>query len=472
MHSSNNLKTQPVQVVSNSLADNLTNYLFWVLFILFTNPGGVVNALNIYYITAKINISDLIFILLSICYYIIPKAHTVYDTEFFKIKKYLLIFLIYYLVVFVVIVPMFNANIGYSLQENLIKSRYTLYVIFVTIYIYDFFKRSSDIFIKVFLFSSIFILTLFIITVLTNTNILPRSLVNRGFVNINRNLMYSEGLMPILVPLGVVTIVFKLKIKHKKLILIGFALMLITYLLELWRRNIIAVLIFIFLAVLLDALITKQIKRLVNNSIKIIITFILLITIMFFLFPRYLNAAYIGIEQSFSVIENKSDTSGNHDVRMTLNRPFINNIFYKHPFFGTGFDNRWRTKSGDTAGYEAADYPFLSALAMFGVVGLLFFFPLYYKIFKSLKSDFEYLRLNYYTIDRTILFLILVCFILYFSFDLLQYFNYFQAASNSDFYYYWYFYLAFYAAARAEFYSHQSKDSTIESDNLPVLSPI
>ena len=451
---------------SNKLIETIINYLFWCMLILFTNPGGIVESLNIYYITTKININDLLFVLLTLCHFIIPKEKTIFDIDYIRTKKLLLIFLTYYLIVFITIVPIVNGNLNYSLPEALIKSRYTVYALLISIYTYEFFKRRWDIFLNVFLFSSVVVLILFIATVVTKLHILQIGLVNRGFVNINRNLMQSQGIMPLLIPLGVVVIVFNLRIKYRNLILIGFTLMSIAYILELWRRNIIALFVFFILAIAANALINRRYTLLLGNTVKIILLIASLTFIAYLIFPRYINAAAVGIKESFSVLETERDISGRKDLRMTLDRPFINEKFYQHPFFGTGFDNRWRTTGGDNQGYEAADYPFLAALAMFGIIGLLVFLPIYFVIVKVLKLDFEFLRANNNKNIKSVLFLFVITFMIYFVFDLVQYFNYFQAVSNSDFYYNWYIFLSLYLAARSRLYASELDVNKVESNEF------
>ena len=451
---------------STGMFDSFINYIFWILLILYTNPGGIIDAFGLFYISGKINAGDLLFVALTVCYLVIPKKHTVFDLDFLKVRKYLLIFLIYYLVVFIILVPFYNENKDFSIAGNLIKARYTVYIILLSIYMYEFFKRRWDIFFKVFLFSSIIVLTMFIITVVSGLTLLPVGLMNRDYVNIERNLMVSEGLMPLLIPLGAVIIVFNLKIKFRFLILAGFSLMSLVYVLELWRRNILAVFIFFILAVLAEVFITKRYSIIFNNAVKVVTLLALVVAVSYLLVPRYVDAAVLGIQKSFSVVEGKRNVEGEKDVRMTLDRPFINEKFYKHPFFGTGFDNRWRTKMGDEQGFEAADYPFLSALAMFGIVGVLLFLPIYVVIVKILRLDFNYLRTHNDTVTRSFLYLFLMGFLLYFVFHLAQYFNYFQALSNSDSFY-WYFLLTLYLAGRSRFYSHELAKNNIELNYIP-----
>ena len=169
----------------------LIDYLFWILFIiLYTDPGGIIEAFNLYYIIGKINYRDVLIVLLAICYVLVPKESNIFDLDYLKIKKYLLIFLFYYLIVFVIIVPILNGNKDYSLVKNLIKSRYIIYEILLFNFIYKFLKRRSDIFIKIFLFSSILISMLFLQGLITDIKILPVLVVNRGFININKHFCY------------------------------------------------------------------------------------------------------------------------------------------------------------------------------------------------------------------------------------------------------------------------------------------
>ena len=206
-----------------------------------------------------------------------------------------------------------------------------------------------DIFLKIFIISSIIILTGFFIQLIIKINILPINFMNRGYIDIDRNLMISEGLMPLLIPLGVVIIVFKLKFNLRNLILIGFILMSIVYLLELWRRNIAAIFIFFILATIINSFITKQFKLMFNNALRISLLISVLIFITYLVFPRYLQATIVGIQESISVIKFEKTKEGERNLRLGFSKPFIVEQFDMHPFLGTGFDYRWRGL-GETRG--------------------------------------------------------------------------------------------------------------------------
>jgi hypothetical protein len=454
---------------SNKLLYTIIDYLFWISLILFTNPGGILQALNIRDLSNGVLINDILFMLLSLCYFIVPKKHNSYDIDFINVKKYLVIYLAYYIIVFAFIVPVYNENKNYSLLITLIKSRWQIYNIFLFIYIYELFKRRWDIFLKLFLYSSIIILIIFIQGLITNYKILPIVLWNRQFININRYLMISYGLMYLLIPLGVASIIFKPNIKIRNQILIGFGLMSLAMLVSLYRKDIIGIIVYFVLAILVNVFIKKRYSALLNYSIKMLLLLFSLALISYLIFPQYINAEKAGFEESVSIIKSSRTLEGEKDLRMTLNKPFINQLFYKHPLFGTGFDNRWRNKEGDTEGYEAADYPLLSALAMHGSLGVLVFLPVYIILIKSLKKDLEYFRTNP-EIDQNKLFLLFMTLFLYFVYHLFQYFNYFIAISWEDFV--WYFALSLYLAARSEFYNSnfiKNDIKNIGSDHIGSL---
>lgn len=428
----------------------LIDYLFWCLLILFTNPGGIVEAFNGHYIVDKVQINDLIFILLSICYIVIPKSFNNSNTDFKKIGSFLFIYLIYYFVFYTFLVPYLNGNRHYSLLISLIKSRHNLYYIFIFIYIYEFLKRRVDIFLRIFCYSSIIILVLFLLQLIIKVNILPVFSLNRGFIDIDRNLMLSDGLIPLLIPLGVTIFVFRLNIKFKYIILLGFSLLPIYYVVSLVRREILSIFIYFFIAIIINAYLSNRYKTIISNGLKALSVLAVLIVGSYFIFPKYAEAARISIIETYNVIQSGKTSTGEKDERLGLNRSFIVGEFFKYPIFGTGFDTRWRGGTGQKEGYEASDYPLLSTFAKYGVVGIIIFLPVYFFIIKILKTDLLFLQ-NHKNEKSSLLFLLLMTFILFFSFHLLQYFNWFCAFASNSFYS-WYFYLAFYLAARNRFF--------------------
>ena len=435
--------------------DPLIDYLFWIFLILFTNPGGISEAFNIHDISGKVDLNDLIFVLLSFFYILISNNYSNSDTVFKKIKSFLYIFLIYYFVFNVFIVPQLNNNKSYSLLFNLIKSRYVVYYVFLFIYIYEFFKRRLDIFTRVFTYSTVLVLFVFLFQVLVKIKILPIFSLNRGFINIDRNLMLSEGILLLIVPLAIVIIIFKINVPDKKKIFLGFILLAIYYVISLRRKDMLTIFIYFLLATMVYNYITGHYKSIIKNFLKTVTILVILIVGSYFVFPNYTKAAGISLMEIYNIVMYGKTSTGEKDERLGLNRTFIVEQFSKHPIFGTGFDNRWRG-SGENQGYESGDYPLLAAFARYGIIGVLIIIPIYIIIVKILINDIRYLQKNK-TNHQNLEFLFLMTFIMYFVFHLFQYFNWFCAFSSGS-YYYWFFFLSFYLAARYRFYFLHSEN--------------
>lgn len=429
----------------------LIDYVFWIAFILFTNPGGIMLALGEDSGDGGINIKDFIFAFLSFCYlFIVYKKDKGYDVKYNKVIKYIVAITIYHFIIFNLFVPAFKETAYHSVKFVMIKSRHEMYSIALFFYIYRFFLRSSVVFFKVFLFSSILIITLFLVTIVTGFEILPVQKANRGFINISRMFLTEYGLMPLLIPMGAVVIGFKIDIKWRKIVLIGFGLMFLTWLLSLTRRHIFGTLIYLAITLMLNNYFLN--KTLIPIGRVISIGFYSLI-ILFFIslsFPKYIDAGIKTVEETIYVMNHGKNSVGRKDVRLGFGKEFMQNLIKKNYVWGTGFDNRWRG-SADKAGYEASDYPFLAAIAMKGVVGILFFVPIYLLLIKTIRQDMRFIKKNKVKFNSFEFFTISL-FILYFVYDLIQYMNWFKQVSRlKD--YVWFVYFAMYLASRHHFYS-------------------
>jgi len=429
----------------------LIDYFFWIIFIIYTNPGGILEYFGENGKESGIDISDFLFFMLFGCYLVVfKKGRFVKDKMYGKVIKSLIIFSLYYLIVFCFFVPILKNVPNYSVFNTIIKIRHGIFNILLVVMIYEFYMRSQMIFFKSFLFSSIIVMILFIISFFSGFEILPVEEMNRVFVETKRLLMMNYGLMPILIPMGIVILIFKFDIRFDKIIVIGFFLMFIVWLLSLLRRNIFGTVIYFVVASFLFNYITHKdlipFKKIISTTFYLIILFF----ILQLSFPKYVEGGYAAFEETIHIIQYGETISGGKDSRMGFGTKFIQNIIFNNPFFGTGFDNKWRTLDGDRAGYEATDYPFLSSLAMSGVMGVLFFLPIYIILIKMLIMDIRYLRVNRFD-SLSFETYMLVLFIVYFIFDLMQYMNWFLPISIiGDIK--WYVYLALYMASRNIFY--------------------
>lgn len=431
--------------------NELVDYLFWITFLVFTNPGGMLMALGEDRGDGGINVTDFLFVIMVGLYTTIYYKNDRGKNEAFnKTVKYLILFLLYYFLVFGLFVPIFKETNSSTFSFIFIKSRQTIYSVFLFIMMYAFIIRSRSVFLKLFLFSSILIMTLFLFTLVTGIEILPIAKANRGFVNIDRIFLDTYGIMPFLIPMGVIVISFKTDIKLKRIILTGFGLMFLTWLLSLTRRHIFGTIIYFFLALLIYNYFERKALLPLGKIVNILIYSLILGFFIYWMFPKYISAGVQTVEQTIYVIEHGETTTGRKDERLGFSRKFLINLIEENPLFGTGFDNRWRTGAGDKEGYETSDYPLISAFAMKGVFGVLIFLPVYIILIKCLLFDYRFFRknkVNYNSID----FFFLMSFILFFSYDLLQYMNWFKPVSRSTDHN-WYIYLGMYLASRELYY--------------------
>ncbi len=432
----------------------LIDYLFWITLILFTNPGGIQQAFNIQEVYESINLNDFLFVILTLLYLLVPKRNTFPLPLNKNLKFALLIFIAYYFIIFGYLTPLVldpKTNVTF----NFIKLRYSLYCYSLFFYAYLFWKRSWTLFIRVYLYSSILILLLFFQSLFSNWQFLPIEIVSRGFIEVNRNVLKSYGFMPWLTSFGVILIVFNIKTKYRFLTITGFILMNLAWIVSLTRRYIFGLIICFIIAYILYNYIKKGN---LNNFFlivgRILISLILLIYLLHFTFPTYVQANLKVIKSTLHVIRYGENITGQKDERLNLiGRSTIMQEFKKSPLFGTGFNNKWRTKEGDEAGFEASDYPFQAALAMAGLLGLLVFLPFYIYLIKMLVFDINFIRRFKIKFNHNLSFLLL-SFILFLGYTLIQYMNWFIPLSNGGTSESFFVCCAFYIGTRELFYQN------------------
>ena len=315
------------------------------------------------------------------------------------------------------------------------------------LYISAFFQRSIEVFLKIFLISSVIILMIFLQSFITKIDLLPKKIASRIFIQFDRNLMVNYRFLPLLVPMGITLLVFRLKLKYKYTIITGLVLMLITWLVSLTRRHLIGAIVYFAIAYILYNYFNRgSLEKIIFLSIRTLLIILILIAGIRIITPVYYNAGKIAISEAIYVLESGETSTGKTEERLQLSKPFLVSIFRENPYLGTGFDNRWRTGEGNKEGFEASDYPFLSALAMTGIFGILVFLPIYLILIMMLFRDIRFLS-KFKNEINPLHYLLLLTFIIYFIFDLMKYMDYFLPVSNSE-QYTWFCFLAFYAGLR------------------------
>ena len=388
-----------------------------------------------------------------------------------KIKARIIIFALYYFVVFGFITPMLN-DPGVNHLFNFIKLRHALYGLSLFFYSYFFWKRSSKIFISFFTVSGLFILLIFLQSFFTGFDLLLKSVEERGFIDLNRHLLLSYGLMPFFTPLGIAVLLFQYKGDYYRHILVGLILMNAAWLLSLTRREVFGLFITLFIGFILYAYINRvHIVRIIKSFSLSISFFLFAVVFTGILFPAYMQSGMVLMRSTISVIETGKNITGTRDERLAFfGRKKMVKEFEKSPWLGTGFNNLWRIKKGDRAGYEASDYPFQAALAMAGLAGALFFLPVYLSLIRALRTDIKFFKKNSISY-QSLNVIFLLAFIISFIFILMQYMNWLRPVSTAGNASGFYIFLGLYFASRELFYESfiqpcKTPDSCLEMERL------
>jgi O-antigen ligase len=257
-------------------------------------------------------------------------------------------------------------------------------------YTYFFAVRNLVLFLRYLLVFSFIVFILFFTTYFLGADLLPLRVLERGFVEEKRILLYGYSIISISISLGINVIFFSIMIKEKKWLLLAGGIMMVLFIISITRNLLLSVLIY-FVVTYLLAFRLKFFRQLFSRRLVLFITIPALIILL--LFPNYIDATRQTFIETFSVIREGRTSTGQEDTRLTLTgQKFIIGKFVEHPLLGTGFDPSWFSKKGDRAGYEASDYVFLGALAQHGILGLLIFLPIYIFLYRNILLAYRELR--------------------------------------------------------------------------------
>jgi len=71
-------------------------------------------------------------------------------------------------------------------------------------------------------------------------------------------------------------------------------------------------------------------------------------------------------------------------------------LIQENPFFGTGYMNEWFSNTLEPENIrfyvEGSDYIFISSVAMFGLIGILFFLPFYLYMYRNIISYIKIIK--------------------------------------------------------------------------------
>lgn len=355
-------------------------HLFWISLILYFDPGGFFSGFSEGSIFWRVKYYDVFFFLMMASWMLsdLWKNKISFEKDRFRFFTVgIALCSLYFLLVFGYIIPSV-----YGYEDFLLflqKNRQYFYCLPVMIAVYQFTYFRFDAFIRPFLIISICSLFAFFITLITGIELLPVIKWSR-FTDNDRIALWSYGLTNWLLPMGFIVLFLKVYFERalRRAVLIGMALMLITIILTLTRREFMRV-FFMLISIPLIISVTGRGSLAAGYRNVLLWGFIPAILLLLF-FPQYFGLASNLIGETLNMLF--SDSSSNVDYRVSgegdLN--YVKQIISEHPFFGIGFyPAPWEKvldmkNSGITLGLAldaSNEVPIYGAVMRLGAVGLI-----------------------------------------------------------------------------------------------------
>jgi hypothetical protein len=367
---------------------SLVDKAFWALVIFYFDPGGFFHFYFENNIFGRIDFNDIFFLLMWACLFLSKGNYMTHITRNKELKRFfafLCVWSLYLVFFYGLIIPKHDFN---EFLFFLMKNRRIFLSFLLIIPIYFFSLRSLKIFVVFLAQISFVILFLFIFSFVTGLDIVPYVTADRRWVKGVRILMYSYGIMPLIVYYGIVFYLLRIRQKYRYIVFGAGIMMAIVWILSIFRREIFGMVIMAILYVILFYFFFRKVD--LRYFSKLFVPSFIVILLVLALFPRYIHYAKRSMEEIYSVFRYGRTTRGKVDQRFSFNRDFMIDLIKKNPVLGNGFDYRWHTGEGDTEGFETSDYPVLSAFAMYGLIGLLIFSFYYFWLARRLMEAYVY----------------------------------------------------------------------------------
>jgi len=380
------------------LIQKFPDFFFWLLLMLFFDPGGFFEGYFESNIIGLVDYTDLIFVLIVISILSIKNKINLFnsDKDFKKIFIYLLVFQIYYIIFYGFLIPYLNNRLNFL--HFLQKNRMYFMALPIMYGVYIFAQRSLKIFFKLLIIFSFTILVLYLFTLIIKLPIVPIETMERYTGSgIERISMLSYGLIYWILPLAIIIFYIKQKVRiniiNEKVIYFNAFLMFITYLLTLTRREYLR----IFLTIVLISILVSYIFRVskIKLNIKILTSVLLGLIVFSFVFPNSLGNIITVFKDTFLVIFTGHNIQGMEEYRVTGTGDmlYVKQIIKENFLLGTGYvpyiwEDIVRLKLyGDTFAMAldaSAEVPIYGAFFRLGILGVLFASGIYILILKDL----------------------------------------------------------------------------------------
>lgn len=368
---------------------SLRSRLFWLCFIFYFDPGGILYLLTGPDLIGRFDWSDLFFFLMYALYIFDKKNNKQYYTKLpLALKVFFPVWFIYYYVVVGWIIPEISLS---EYMTFIYRIRYVLFAVLLMAPVnyftqkcpsYLLFNHTVTIIVAIFMLITIF-------TGIELVYVLERS---RGFINITRYLIQGLGFISLSFYIWIAYLIFRPQVFEKKRIMFSGLAFLMILLLAVVRRAYVNMVVLMVLILLLKYYLSGS-KKIITTITRLSAPIIFVILLFYLFFPSYIKSVAGLYDSTVSTFKGENYFYTNEkDVRLSLKNDFILNIIKKNVIWGTGYDSKWYEGEGTNKDYEGSDYPVLAALSQLGIVGFIMFLPFYLIFFKQLRLSIKYVK--------------------------------------------------------------------------------
>ncbi|MCF6296963.1 MAG: hypothetical protein L3J08_03110 [Flavobacteriaceae bacterium] len=374
--------------------------IFWIIVVIYLDPGGFL----VLYVPPIQRTA--LYILLLVIAYVIFNFHYANRDKRNKVplkfvKSYIAIAIAWALYYYIIFYGYNNDDFP-GVTTMFLRTFNTIFKLLIVIPIVYFSTINLKSFINILVWSTIFIGSIFIITVFTGIPLIEILSASRGedIGALKRSFMHGYGIINFVLPITIS--LFYLKYKLSKKILAAFFIVVTIIFITIYRRDMVGLIEYI---IILSITVNYIQKKAFIKTVTKFLNFrnIIFVSIAIFLLgiftPKVLDSSIEIVEgtlSSIGIIDSNKSVGSTDAARLSFGDKIgIITAIKDNPFIGTGYNEMWYTGDGGNKGWEGSDYIFLAALAMYGVVGLLIFFPFYILSYKIIKRLIKLIRYNY-----------------------------------------------------------------------------
>jgi len=374
-----------VLLVAIILAAKFPGYSFIVGLTVFFSIGGYLD-INAFGFPSFFTVMDLglIFAFLAGLAEPVVDRRLIFDDSFKKLLFICLFFLFYQIVVTIWI------KLGISnpieLLKGIIYHKWRIFGFFFAIPTYFVIQKYSEEIYRIVVFVTFIIMGLYFLTLFTPLELIKVYQFERGLgASILRTTIRNYGYMMMIIPVALVVILNKLRIKYKNFLIIGAVTMFVTVLITMSRITIFSM----TGSILITLILVKKYFGL-NLSLTVFKGFVFIMSaviIVLLLFPGIVPSVYSMYSHTFREFLGIIP-EGTTQTRTTFELVRMMPLFLNNLWIGTGYLPDFFSSYHTPWELGLADLPLLGNLAIYGVLGFLLYLFRYFLIFNRIKFLF------------------------------------------------------------------------------------